>query len=30
LILIFGVPLVAIIGWLILNRNYGEIMSDEI
>jgi hypothetical protein len=30
LLLIFAVPLVSIIGWLILNRNCGEIMSDEI
>jgi hypothetical protein len=30
LMLFFVVPLVSIIGWLILHRNCGEIMSDEI
>jgi hypothetical protein len=30
LLLVFALPLVSIIGWLILNRNCGEIMSDEI
>jgi hypothetical protein len=30
LLLVFAVPLVSIVGWLILNRNCGEIMSDEI
>jgi hypothetical protein len=30
LLLVMGVPLISLIGWLILNRNCGEIMSDEI
>jgi hypothetical protein len=30
LLLALAVPLVSIVGWLILNRNCGEIMSDEI
>jgi hypothetical protein len=30
LFLFFVVPLVSIVGWLILHRNCGEIMSDEI
>jgi len=30
LMVLFVVPLVSIIGWLILHRNCGEIMSDEI
>jgi hypothetical protein len=30
LLLFMGVPLISLVGWLILNRNCGEIMSDEI
>jgi hypothetical protein len=30
LFFIFGLPLVSLIGWLILNRKCGEIMTDEI
>jgi hypothetical protein len=30
LMLLFVLPLVSVIGWLILHRNCGEIMSDEI
>jgi len=30
LFLIFGLPLVSLIGWFILNRRCGEIMTDEI
>jgi hypothetical protein len=30
LMLVFLLPLVSVIGWLILHRNCGEIMSDEI
>jgi hypothetical protein len=30
LFVVFVVPLVSIVGWLILHRNCGEIMSDEI
>src|SRR5262249_11907603 len=30
LLLLFVLPLVSVIGWLILHRNCGEIMSDEI
>ena len=30
LFFIFGVPLVSLVGWFILNRNAGQVMSDEI
>ena len=30
LMCVFLIPLVSIVGWLVLNRNCGEIMSDEI
>jgi hypothetical protein len=30
LFLIFGLPLISLIGWFILNRKCGEIMTDEI